>query len=238
MKKRLLIGLLLFFSSQVAVILKADIPTFDSQSILISPQNVKVGDVVRILMVFEEDLTGLEIETVSPQGVLNPLQKRRSGGFPSWIFMTYNIPSEGVYRIELKREGETVSSASFDVDSKKILRNESPSIWNTRRQWSREVENLYSAWLEFLFLEDEEGAFWENLQEVTSDSKRNLLYNHLNLDEDEKLVMKPDCADNPYFLRAYFSWKLGLPFGFHMCDWGGRLGVPLCTQWVSNRENS
>ena len=236
MKKRLLIGLLLFFSSQVAVILKADIPTFDSQSILISPQNVKVGDVVRILMVFEEDLTGLEIETVSPQGVLNPLQKRRSGGFPSWIFMTYNIPSEGVYRIELKREGETVSSASFDVDSKKILRNESPSIWNTRRQWSREVENLYSAWLEFLFLEDEEGAFWENLQEVTSDSKRNLLYNHLDLDEDEKLVMKPDCADNPYFLRAYFSWKLGLPFGFHMCDWGGRLGVPLCTQWVSNRE--
>ncbi len=81
MKKRLLIGLLLFFSSQVAVILKADIPTFDSQSILISPQNVKVGDVVRILMVFEEDLTGLEIETVSPQGVLNPLQKRRSGEF-------------------------------------------------------------------------------------------------------------------------------------------------------------
>ncbi len=237
MKKPLLIFLLLFFSSQVAVILKADIATFDSQSILISPQNVKVGDVVRILLAFEEDLTGLEIETISPQGVLNPLQKRRSGGFPSWVFMTYNIPSEGVYRIELKREGETVSLASFDVDSKKILRNESPSIWNTRRQWSREVENLYSAWLEFLFLADEEGAFWENLQEVTSDSKRNLLYNHLDLDEDEKLVMKPDCADNPYFLRAYFSWKLGLPFGFHMCDWGGRLGVPLCTQWVSNRES-
>ncbi|MEE8377276.1 MAG: hypothetical protein V3R45_02790 [Candidatus Aminicenantaceae bacterium] len=236
MKKRLLIFLLLFFSSQVAVILKADIATFDSQSILISPQNVKVGDVVRILLVFEEDLTGLEIETISPQGVLNPLQKHRSIGFPSWIFMTYNIPSEGVYRIELKRGGETVSLASFDVDSKKILRNESPSIWNTRRQWSREVENLYSAWLEFLFLGDEEGAFWENLQEVTSDSKRNLLYNHLDLEEDEKLVMKPDCADNPYFLRAYFSWKLGLPFGFHKCDWGGRLGVPLCTQWVSNRE--
>lgn len=237
MKKPLLIFLLLFFSSQVAVILKADIATFDSQSILISPQNVKVGDVVRILLAFEEDLTGLEIETISPQGVLNPLQKRRSGGFPSWVFMTYNIPSEGVYRIELKRKGETVSLASFDVDSKKILRNESPSIWNIRRQWSREVENLYSAWLEFLFLADEEGAFWENLQEVTSDSKRNLLYNHLDLDEDEKLVMKPDCADNPYFLRAYFSWKLGLPFGFHMCDWGGRLGVPLCTQWVSNRES-
>lgn len=236
MKKRLLIGLMLLFSSQVAVILKADIATFDSQSILISPQNVKVGDVVRILLVFEEDLKGLEIETVSPQGVLNPLQKRRRGGFPSWVFMTYTIPSEGVYRIELKRGGETVSLASFDVDSKKNLREESPSIWNTRRQWSRGVENLYSAWLEFLFLADEEGAYWGNLREVTSDSKRNLLYNHLDLDEDEKLVMKPDCADNPYFLRAYFSWKLGLPFGFHKCDWGGRLGVPLCTQWVSNRE--
>lgn len=237
MKKRLLFCLLLLFSVLFAVILKADNATFDSQSILISPQIVKVGEVVRILLVFEEDLTGLEIETVSPQGVLNPLYERRSGGFPSWVFVTYNIPSEGVYRIDLKRDGETFFSASFDVDSKKVPREESHSIWNTRRQWSREVENLYSAWLEFLFLEEKEGAYWGNLKEVTNDSNRNLLYNHLDLDEDEKLAMKPDCADNPYFLRAYFSWKLGLPFGFHKCDWGGRLGVPLCTKWISNQES-
>ena len=32
--------------------------------------------------------------------------------------------------------------------------------------------------------------------------------------------MTPDCADNPYFLRAYFAWKLGLPFGFHETGWG------------------
>jgi hypothetical protein len=32
--------------------------------------------------------------------------------------------------------------------------------------------------------------------------------------------MTPDCADNPYFLRAYFAWKLGLPFGFHETSWG------------------
>ncbi len=236
MKKRLFVGLLLLFSALFAVILKADNATFDSQSVLISPQIVMPGEVVRILLVFEEDLTGLKIEAVSPQGVLNPLHEHRSGGFPSWVFVTYNIPSEGVYRIDLKRDGETFSSASFDVDSKKVPREESPSIWNTKRQWSREVENLYSAWLEFLFLEEKEGAYWGNLQEVMSDSKRNLLYNHLDLDEDEKLAMRPDCADNPYFLRAYFSWKLGLPFGFHKCDWGGRLGVPLCTEWISNHE--
>ncbi len=236
MRKRLFVSLLLFFSALFAVFLMSDNATFDSQSILISPQIVKAGEVVRILLVFEEDLTGLVIEVVSPQGVLNPRHERRSRGFPSWVLLVYNISSEGVYRIDLKRDGETFSSTSFDVDSKKVPREESPSIWNIKRQWGREVENLYSAWLEFLFLEDEEGAYWGSLQEVIRDSKRNLLYNHLDLDEDEKLAMRPDCADNPYFLRAYFSWKLGLPFGFHECDWGGRMGVPLCTKWVSNQE--
>ena len=237
MKKRLLFALLLLFSALSAVILKADNAAFDSQSILISPQNVKAGEEVRILLAIEEDLFGFEIEAVSPQGVLNPLYERRGRGFPSWVFVTYTIPSEGDYRIDLKRDGETVSAAIFDVNSNKVPKEESSSIWITKRQWSREVENLYSAWLELLFLEDEEGAYWGNLQDVTSDSNRNLLYNHLDLDEDEKLAMKPDCADNPYFLRAYFSWKLGHPFGFHKCDWGGRLGFPLCTRWFSNQES-
>ncbi len=236
MKKRFFVSLLILFSALFAAILKADKTIVDSQAILISPQIVEPGEVVRILLAFEENLTGTKIETVSPKGVLNPLYERRSRGFPSWVLVAYNIPSEGTYRIDLKREGKTISSASFDVDSKKVHREKSRSVWSIKRQWSRDVENLYSAWLESLFLEDEEGAYWGRLQEVTQDSERNLLYNHLALDEDKNLVMEPDCADNPYFLRAYFSWKLGLPFGFHKCDWGGRLGVPMCTEWVSNRE--
>ncbi len=47
--------------------------------------------------------------------------------------------------------------------------------------------------------------------------------------------MEPDCADNPFFLRAYFSWKMGLPFGFHRCQWGFLGGpAPKPVQWITN----
>jgi len=236
MKKRLLIGLLIVFTAHFSDALNVKKEEMASQSILISPQIAKTGDVVRILLVLEENLTNIKIETVSPQGLLKPLWEQRSEGFPPWVLVAYNIPSEGLFRITVTQNGEKVLSSSFDVASKSAPRIENPSIWSTKRPWSRNEENLYSAWLESLFLEDEEGSYWGSLQEVVRDSNRNLLYNHLGLDEDNKLVMEPDCADNPYFLRAYFSWKLGLPFGFHKCDWGGRIGVPLCTRWISNQE--
>jgi hypothetical protein len=50
--------------------------------------------------------------------------------------------------------------------------------------------------------------------------------------------MQPDCADNPFFLRAYFAWKLGLPFGYHVCD-RGRIGrSPKPGQWITNEISS
>jgi len=49
-----------------------------------------------------------------------------------------------------------------------------------------------------------------------------------------KVIMQPDCADNPFFLRAYFAWKLGLPFGYHVCDRGSLLRNPGTGQWITN----
>ena len=54
------------------------------------------------------------------------------------------------------------------------------------------------------------------------DRSRNFLFNHLGLREDElNIVYRPDCADLPYFLRAYFAFKMGLPFGYSICSRGG-----------------
>jgi hypothetical protein len=36
------------------------------------------------------------------------------------------------------------------------------------------------------------------------------LFNHLGLNEDAKICLRPDCADLP--MRAYFAYKMGLPF--------------------------
>jgi hypothetical protein len=50
--------------------------------------------------------------------------------------------------------------------------------------------------------------------------------------------MRPDCADNPFYLRAYFSWKLGLPFGYHLSDRGYLGRNPRTGQWVTNEAST
>ena len=75
---------------------------------------------------------------------------------------------------------------------------------------------MYSAWIEKLFDAPLDAApSWKALHEVLRDRSRNLLFNHLGLREDEvAMVLRPDCADFVYFLRAYFAFKMGLPFGY------------------------
>src|SRR5262249_3190687 len=52
------------------------------------------------------------------------------------------------------------------------------------------------------------------------------------------LVLRPDCADLPYFLRAYFAFKMGLPFGYSRCTRGGHGQPPRCREWwnIQNPE--
>ncbi len=71
------------------------------------------------------------------------------------------------------------------------------------------------------------------------DRSRNALFNHLGLREDEMgMVIRPDCADLPYFLRAYFAFKMGLPFGYAKCTRGGAGQPPKCHSWwnIQNEE--
>src|SRR4029077_7292209 len=95
-----------------------------------------------------------------------------------------------------------------------------PGVWPVTREWSRATEALYSAWIEKLFSDplDAEPS-WRSLDEVTRPRERNFLYDHLGLGEDGErgLRLGPDCADLPYFLRAYFALQLRAAFGG--CRW-------------------
>jgi hypothetical protein len=82
----------------------------------------------------------------------------------------------------------------------------------------------------------EEGTSWRPLHRVTRDPGRNFLHNHFGQGEDDPegsstLLLEPDCADAPYFLRAYFSAKVGLPFGHLKCDRGSRSSPPRCADF-------
>jgi hypothetical protein len=109
-----------------------------------------------------------------------------------------------------------------------------------RNAWDRSTENLYSAWIEKLFDAPLDAApSWKALHEVLRDRSRNVLFNHLGLREDQiGMYVRPDCADLPYFLRAYFAFKMGLPFGYAKCTRGSSREPPRCPAWwnIQNEE--
>jgi len=96
--------------------------------------------------------------------------------------------------------------------------------------WNRATENLFSAWVQKLFeapLDKEQS--WKAWNEVLRDASRNVLFNYLGLGEDNVTMnLRPDCADFAYFLRAYFAFKMGLPFGYSNCSRSGK-----CYQWFN-----
>ncbi len=116
----------------------------------------------------------------------------------------------------------------------------SNSVWPLRNTWNQDTENLYSAWIEKLFDAPlDETLSWPALHVGLRDQSRNFLHNHLGLNEDSMgLFIRPDCADLPYFLRAYFAFKMGLPFGYAKCTRGSGGEPPRCNAWwnIQNEE--
>jgi len=113
--------------------------------------------------------------------------------------------------------------------------------WRHTRAWTSELEDYYAAWVEALFAAPEAAQpSYAALHELTQDSSKNLLFDHWALDEDAALPrglrLDPDCADLPYFLRAYFAAKLGLPFAFSSCTRGQAGQAPKCLKRRSSLE--
>ena len=150
-------------------------------------------------------------------------------------------PPLAIGRRGSSRHGESAECKTFAREIA-VLGHEPPrpgregeAIWPLRNSWNRGTENLYSAWIEKLFDAPLDAApSWPALHEVLRDRSRNILFNHLGLGEDSMgMVVRPDCADLPYFLRAYFSFKMGLPFGYSKCSRGGGGQPPKCGPWFS-----
>jgi hypothetical protein len=92
---------------------------------------------------------------------------------------------------------------------------------------------LFSAWIEKLFdAPPDQDLSWKAWHEVLRDRSRNFLFNYLGRGEDNAQTgLRPDCADFAYFLRAYFAYKMGLPFGYSNCSRGVGGKAPKCYQW-------
>jgi hypothetical protein len=104
------------------------------------------------------------------------------------------------------------------------------------------MEDFYSAWIERLFdAPVDQSLDFRPLHQALRDPTRNFLYGFLGLREDDPknkaaIPATPDCADLPYYLRAYFAWKLGLPVGFRDCDRGTDARPPKCSSLTTNED--
>jgi hypothetical protein len=194
------------------------------RAVLVSPGSPRPGQPLRVLAAFGSDASKVRLFLRGPSGMIEALATKRGGGPPFWVAAEFGVAPSGKFSIVLDEGREEITvGPSGDVDA--------------GGGWSRSWESLYAAWIEALFSDADERSSWKALHEVTRDRTRNLLHNHLGLGEDEPgganaLEMTPDCADNPYFLRAYFAWKLGLPFGFHETSWGTLEAPPLAGRFI------
>ncbi len=211
-------------------------------SIEVLPLHPAPGQYFRIVAAGGKDLTKARVEINGPSGNISPVKERSGGDDPFWRVDSFEGLSAGKYTSKLTRKGRVIGSLDFEVTKRPAINN-AGVVWKSINGWNSGMEVLYSAWISALFQGCDESMTWTALHQVTRDSTRNFLYNSLSLGEDkavgrEIVIMQPDCADNPFFLRAYFSWKLGLPFGFHLCSRGYLHHSPETGQWVTNESST
>ncbi|MBX3211076.1 MAG: hypothetical protein KF850_03510 [Labilithrix sp.] len=204
-----------------------------------SPAVPEAGKPLRVLAVSDKALSGaLRVGAAS--------ETTRRGGPPYFWSLELASPPAGSLVATFAQsacDDEHVASSSKIAVHRGARPAPAPpksGLWPVTRAWSHTLENVYSAWIEALFdAPESEQPSWRALHEVLRDPKRNLLFDHLGAGEDSGKnapVVRPDCADLPYFLRAYFAWKLRLPFGLAECNRGGGGAPPSCRGLITNED--
>lgn len=192
--------------------------------IWISPRNPGVGEPIRIMAVSTDGPVS-ELTLFNNQGQHMPLQTHRRGGPPWSLVADSEKLDEKHYRVEAKRNGKTIACHALALNESG-MQNEKERV----ETWNLATEAFYAAWIETLFgAPPDEKLSFPSLEPVLRNSARNFLHNYLGLNEDVNLPLTPDCADLPYTLRAYFAWKIGLPFAFRACDRGSAKTPPQCS---------
>jgi hypothetical protein len=207
-------------------------------AVLPSPLAPWKGAPLQILVAAEKPLQG-ELSLIAPDGSVAAKSDAPEGGPPYYWFTEVASPAAGTWRATLTIAGAPAPCGTITRDiavsagKPPGLEGRPGSLWPIRASWNRATENLYSAWIAKLFdgpLDQE--LSWKTWVEVLHDRSRNMLFNYLGLGEDNLLkATRPDCADFVYFLRAYFAFKMGLPFGYSNCSRGNAGAPPKCYQW-------
>ncbi|MEZ4313775.1 MAG: hypothetical protein R3F14_37620 [Polyangiaceae bacterium] len=216
-------------------------------SVMVTPEAPAAGVPLRIVAVTRSEVAG-ELLVRDSEGRVVAKGERR-GSTPHFWLAEIEAPGAGELRasVEIKSaEGAAAEEAScrkiaVAAEREAPKKTFSPYVWVPASEWSRATEDLFSAWIEALFDAPLDASLsWPVLHDVLRDPKRNFLHDHLGRGEDadgpKGISIDPDCADLPYFLRAYFAFKLKLPFAYSGCTRGSAWAPPKCVKWRTVKE--
>jgi hypothetical protein len=207
-------------------------------TVLPSPIAPWKGAPLRVMVVAEKPIEGM-LSLIAPDGSLAAKSPDRHGGPPYFWFAEVAEPAAGTWHTTLALDHPTSECSTITRDINVSGRKPDPvptpsgAFWQVRGTWNHATESLFSAWIEKLFdAPADQDLSWKAWHEVLRDRSRNFLFNYLGRGEDDaKTGLRPDCADFAYFLRAYFAYKIGLPFGYSNCSRGTGGRPPKCYQW-------
>jgi hypothetical protein len=210
--------------------------------VFVSPERPVRGQTLRVVAIIDHAIDA-RLTVTSADGATVSTEERH-GGPPFFFVARIDAPSSGKWNATLVR-GTACGSAALAAKAI-VVRDRAPApadspftaLWVTRAAWSPSFENLYAVWIESMFEAPLDAQpSWNALHEVLRDKSRNLLFDYADAAEDEQgIAIRPDCADLPYFLRAYFAYKLGLPFGWSRCTRGENGVAPTCSDFATSSE--
>lgn len=214
-----------------------------SVGVIVNPRRTWAGQPVTVMFATLEGEEALAVSVTDSDGKAVEVDAVHRRGVPASTRVTFVPDGEAdpyVVTVGRKGKGMRCVKVAAPVGAPAPAPPGDPNldhVWSLRRSWGPAEEALFSAWVRELFWAPvgEELAF-DQLTRVTADPKRNVLFGHMGWGEDDPkagLRLVPDCADTPYFLRAYFAWKRGLPFGFRRCS-RGTDGPPTCFDLQTN----
>ncbi|HEY8427720.1 MAG TPA: NlpC/P60 family protein, partial [Sandaracinaceae bacterium] len=196
-----------------------------------SPAHPHPGQPLRVFVTATEELDPVELALIDPSGRRHTPAARRLGGPPFTYWAQVDAPRPGRWTVVIGDGArvEACEQVAVAAHPPRPRPADPEAVWTPRLRWEADTEALFSAFVEQLFdYPVDEDLTWPNLTVLLQDRDRNLLFNHLGQNEEERIQLRPDCADLPYFLRAYFAWKMRLPFGFRTCTRGRRGELPTC----------
>jgi hypothetical protein len=213
----------------------------DEAALWWSPAAPAAGATIKLLAVGEGAATG-ELAIVDPAGKRQALGTAKRAGS-----LTAELTGvrAGRYKVVWSQGERQVACRELDVATRPTAARATAlgsMVWPATHAWDKRYEDLYSAWVATLFdAPVDQSLDFRPLHQALRDPARNFLYGYLGLREDDPknkaaIAATPDCADLPYFLRAYFSWKMELPFGFRDCDRGTDARPPRCTATFNNED--